>query len=191
MDLKTYQPGIVGGVLAVALVGALLVAEAPESSLLQRLVVKAKSRLPRGTAAPDFHLPGVQGDVMALQDLRGASSVLVFVTPTCPYCKELKQSLIDEGLPDLHHRLVFISRGSKQLEAPPAEVQALEGQIAGLFPVLQDTTGGVSAAYKALSVPTTYLLDGEGQIQDSAVGVPGGLELVQELVADVLKPRGP
>jgi peroxiredoxin len=191
MDLKTYQPGIVGGVLAVALVGALLVAEAPESSLLQRLVVKAKSRLPRGTAAPDFQLPGVQGDGMALQDLRGASSVLMFVTPTCPYCKELKQSLIDEGLPDLHHRLVFISRGSKQLEAPPAEVQALEGQIAGLFPVLQDTTGGVSAAYKALSVPTTYLLDGEGQIQDSAVGVPGGLELVQELVADVLKPRGP
>ena len=191
MDLKTYQPGIVGGVLAVALVGALLVAEAPESSLLQRLVVKAKSRLPRGTAAPDFQLPGVQGDVMALQDLRGASSVLMFVTPTCPYCKELKQSLIDEGLPDLHHRLVFISRGSKQLEAPPAEVQALEGHIAGLFPVLQDTTGGVSAAYKALSVPTTYLIDAEGQVKASAVGVPGGLELVQQLVADVLEPRGP
>jgi peroxiredoxin len=191
MDLKTYQPGIVGGVLAVALVGALLVAEAPESSLLQRLVVKGKSRLPRGTAAPDFQLPGVQGEGMALQDLRGASSVLVFVTPTCPYCKELKQSLIDEGLPDLHHRLVFISRGSKQREELSAEVQALEGQVAGLFPVLQDTTGGVSEAYKALSVPTTYLIDAAGQIQDSAVGVPGGLELVQELVADVLKPRGP
>ncbi len=191
MDLKTYQPGIVGGVLAVALVGALRVAEAPESSLLQRLVVKGKSRLPRGTAAPDFHLPGVQGEGMALQDLRGASSVLMFVTPTCPYCKELKQSLIDEGLPDLHHRLVFISRGSKQREELSAEVQVLEGQVAGLFPVLQDTTGGVSAAYKALSVPTTYLLDGEGQIKDSAVGVPGGLELVQQLVADVLKPRGP
>ncbi len=191
MDLKTYQPGIVGGVLAVALVGALLVAEAPESSLLQRLVVKAKSRLPRGTAAPDFQLPGVQGDVMALQDLRGASSVLMFVTPTCPYCKELKQSLIDEGLPDLHHRLVFISRGSKHREELSAEVQALEGHIADRFPVLQDTTGGVSEAYKALSVPTTYLLDGAGQVKASAVGVPGGLELVQELVADVLEPRGP
>ncbi len=191
MNLKTYQPGIVGGVLAVALVGALLLAEAPESSLLQRLVVKAKSRLPRGTAAPDFQLPGVQGDVMELQDLRGASSVLVFVTPTCPYCKELKQSLIDEGLPDLHHRLVFISRGSKQREELSAEVQVLEGQVADRFPVLQDTTGGVSAAYKALSVPTTYLIDAEGQVKASAVGVPGGLELVQQLVADVLEPRGP
>ena len=187
MDLKTCKPSILGGVLAVVLVGTLMVAEAPQSSLLQRS--GAQSRLPRGAVAPAFQLPRIQGGVLELNELQGASSVLVFVTPTCPYCTELKQSLIDQGLPNLRHRLVFISRGSKALDERPAEVQALDAHIASRFPVLQDTTGRVSEAYKVMSVPTTYLLDGEGEVVASEVGVSGGLELVQELVAELSERR--
>ena len=192
MDLKAHKPLILGAVLALALVGALNFAESPDSSLLQRLVTKdkARTRLPRGSAAPDFHLPSVDGKDMKLADLEGASSALVFVSFSCPHCKKLMNNLLDQGLPDMGHRLLFIKRGRKDAKEPPADIQELETRIAAQFPVLQDTSGAVFDAYQAPGVPTTYMLDAGGKIKASNSGEPKGFELVQKLVEDVLKQKG-
>ena len=192
MDLKAHKSLILGAVLALALVGALNFTDSPDSAFLQRLVTKdkAKSRLPRGSAAPDFHLPSVDGKDMKLADLEGASSALVFVSFGCPHCKKMMNSLLDQGLPDMGHRLVFIKRGRKDAKEPPADIQELETRIAAQFPVLQDTSGTVFEAYQTTGVPTTYMLDAEGRIKASNSGEPKGFELVQKLVEDVLKQKG-
>ena len=192
MDLKAHKPILLGAVLALALVGALNFAESPDSVLLQRLVSKnkAQTRLPRGSAAPDFHLPGLDGKDMELVDLKGASSALVFVSFGCPHCKKLMIHLLEQGLPDMGHRLVFIKRGSKEAKERPADIQELESNIAAQFPVLQDTSGTVFEAYRTTGVPTTYMLDAEGRITASKSGEPKGFELVQKLVEDVLKQKG-
>ena len=192
MDLKTHKPIILGVVLALALVGALNFTESPDSSLLQRLVTKdkANSRLPRGSAAPDFHLPGIDGKDMKRADLEGASSALVFVSFGCPHCKKLMIHLLEQGLPDMGHRLVFITRSRKEAKERPADIQELESNIAAQFPVLQDTSGAVFKAYQTTGVPTTYMLDAEGRIKASNSGEPKGFELVQKLVEDVLKQKG-
>ena len=192
MDLKAHKSLILGAVLALALVGVLNFTESPDSSLLQRLVTtdKAKSRRPRGSAAPDFHLPGLDGKDMELADLKGASSALVFVSFSCPHCKKMMNNLLDQGLPDMGNRLVFITRGSKKPKERPADIQELETNIAALFPVLQDTSGAVFDAYQTTGVPTTYMLDAAGNITASNSGEPKGFELVQKLVEDVLKQKG-
>jgi peroxiredoxin len=186
MDIRAHKPSLVGGALALLLLGVLAFKELPHDSLLQRVVDSERSRLPRNTTAPDFSLPGINRTAMSLADLKGAMSLLVFVTPTCPYCKQLKEELITRNLPDLKERLVFITAKTQTAQELPAEVQALEKKVVSQFPVLEDSSGSVAASYQATNVPTTYLLDGEGKVVDSAVGAPEGLKLAQKLVDHLL-----
>ena len=51
--------------------------------------------------------------------------------------------------------------------------------------MLQDTTGQISLAYYAVSVPTAYRLDPEGTVTAAARGAAPVLELVEELARDV------
>jgi peroxiredoxin len=188
VDFKTHKPVLIGGALALVFAGLLAASAPPASPLLQRVVVRGDSRLPRGTLAPDFQLPTRQGKTLGLEQFKGRSSLLIFVTPTCPYCKKLKEELLGRGLPDLQNRLAFISREKPgELQGVPAEVQQLEARITGLFPVLQDSAGSVSGAYKVQGVPTSYWMDEQGKVRASAVGMPEGLKLVDGLVAEVVE----
>ena len=183
--MAAHRPSLVaGGLLALALAGALAVVDGPPGSLLQRLPRSQWQQLPRGTPAPDFQLAGVAGPGLELSDLKGRSSAVVFVTTTCRYCNELKENLLDAGLPDLGGRVVFINGPDDSPSAEPPE-GSVEARIRGLYPVLQDTTGETSLAYYAVSVPTAYRLDPEATVAASARGVAPVLELVEELARDV------
>ena len=189
MNLKPNNPTIAGGVLAIILIGALTFTDSPDSSLLQRTVISNGSGLPRGTAAPDFQLASVQGKRMSLNDLKGKSAVLVFVTRTCQYCTDLKENLLDQDLPDLNNRLVFVNSSKNKLHDLSPEIQEFETQLANLYPVLLDSTQSVYLAYNVRGVPTTYLIDEEGKIVASEVG-PGGLGIVRRLIEEILETRG-
>ena len=100
--MAAHRPSVVAGAaLALVLTGTLIAVDGPAGSLLQRLPRSQWQQLPRGTPAPDFQLAGVAGPGLGLADLRGRSSAVVFVTPTCQYCDQLKQDLLDAGPPDL------------------------------------------------------------------------------------------
>ncbi len=96
--MAAHRPSLVaGGLLALALAGALVVVDGPPGSLLNRLPRSQWQQLPRGTPALDFQLPGIAGPGLELSDLTGRSSALVFVTTTCQFCNELKANLLDAG----------------------------------------------------------------------------------------------
>ena len=180
---------LLGSVLAGLLLGVLAFSDLPKSSLLQRTVNRNPNRLSQGTLAPEFRLPTAQGEIMNLEQLKGMTSVIVFVTATCPYCKALKEELLNQGLPDLGNRLVFVSKGNGDLQKYPPEIQQLESRFATMIPVLLDSTGKVFEAYKVLGVPTAYQLDEKGKVNISETGVPNSLELVQRLVEEALSSR--
>lgn len=184
MKFKTNRPTLVGGALALVCFYALAFKDPPTAALLQRTVSQDTSRLPRGTPAPDFRLATAQGEEVALEQLRGELSVLVFISPTCPHCKHLKEKLLEQGLPDLQRHLVLISQAGPELKDLPADVQDLETRIAALVPVLQDSAGSTFESYKVMGVPTGYLLSAEGKVARAAVGVPENLKLVQKLVEE-------
>ena len=175
---------IAGGLLALALAGALVAVDGPPGSLLNRLPRSQWQQLPRGIPAPDFRLPAVAGPGLELADLKGRSSAVVFVTTTCRYCSELKANLLDAELPDLGGRLVFINGPHDGPSAKPPE-GSVEARVRDLFPVLQDTTGETSLAYYAVSVPTAYRLNAEGTVAAAARGLGPVQELVEELARDV------
>ena len=84
--------------------------------------------LPVGEAAPDFELPGLQGEALTLHSLRAPERpvMLLFIDPHCDPCKEL--------FPDVGHwqaehsdelTVAFVSRGEPDENATMASEYGL------------------------------------------------------------------
>ena len=124
-----------------------------------------------GEAAPDFALPTVQGDTVALSALQGNYTLLAFVTAECPYCQKFYKELEAFEL-NADQQLVFICTGE-------AGARKISGTYSFAYPVLLDSAGAISQAYKTPGVPTVYQLDAQGNVVDLAVGWPPAWEFVQ------------
>lgn len=184
--MTAKDPRLIGLVLALGLVGLLARRDLPSPTLLTRAVAQAQQqRLEKRAPAPALKLPRATDGQLLRLSLRGHQTLLFFTTPTCPYCRQLKQALLDQGLPDLGERLVIVSQYTPGHPAPP-EVEKTEAEIAARFTVVLDSTRNSFEAYKVQGVPTSYLIDAEGKVVDWAVGVPGGLKLLQSLMGGVL-----
>ncbi len=122
-------------------------------------------------AAPDFALPTVQGGTMALSTLRGKSALLAFVTAECPYCQKLKKKLEAFAL-DADHQLVFICTGEEG-------ARKIRETYSFTYPVLIDSAGAVSQAYKTPGVLAVYQIDTAGKVVDLVVGWPPAWEFVR------------
>lgn len=180
MRLSRFRFHLIGGLLTLVCFSVLAMTELPRSPLIQRIIPK-HGWLPWNMQAPDFYLATAQGQEISLKQLKGSSTMLIFVTPNCPYCKKLKEELLQKELPDLQNHVVFISQKSGSQKLHP-EWQKLESQLTDRFLVLQDTTGSVFEAYNAQSVPATYWIDERGKVRTSGVGVPMGLKMLQKLI---------
>ena len=126
--------------------------------------------LARGAAAPEFELPGMNGEKRSLSSLRegGRDVLLVFTSPYCEACMLLAANLPGwmrgmSGLP----RIVFISTGSA--EANLAKMRGFEPGAVLLQRHLE-----VSEAYGCTTTPTAILVGADGMIRsDQAMGAPG------------------
>ena len=185
----SYKTILMGGLLALVLLVAMAVKDVPEEAVIQRTQDEGHTHLhgsghgllTEGTAAPGFRLATANGTNLQLDDLKGSYAALIFVTPTCPYCKNLKALLLDRDLPRTD-RFVFITPGDADPDQLTAEQRALEANVIATFPVLSDSARTVARAYSANSVPTIYLLDEEGKIAGAGVGVDEVMKRVEELL---------
>ena len=196
MDRNALKPLLAGGALALGLIAALATGEAPadrdpQSSLLLRVVDEGSALLFRGTPAPDFELPDTAGkNTVSLEDLKGESAAAVFVSFSCPFSRQLIRTVLDEGLPDLGKRMLFIQRGGDTGRESTQEEADLQAELVAQFPLLEDADGSTFDAYRTSGVPTTYLFDAEGKVAGSGVGEPEGAKLVRTLAAGVLGQKG-
>ena len=124
-----------------------------------------------GDTAPDFSLPAVQGGIVALSALQGKSTLLAFVTAECPYCQKLKKKLEAFEL-NADQQFVFICTGEEG-------ARKISETYSFNYPVLIDSAGVISQAYKTPGVPTVYQLDTEGNVVDLVVGWPSAWHFVQ------------
>ena len=196
MDQKALKPLLAGGLLGLGLIAALATGEPlegrdPRSSLLLRVVGgEGTALLSRGAPAPGFELPDAAGqNTVRLEDFKGESAAAVFVSFSCQFSRKLMRTVLDEGLPDLGNRMLFIQRGDTGRE-PTEEETELQTELTARFPLLVDADGSTFDAYQARGVPTTYLLDAEGRVAAGALGEPEGVELARTLAADALARKG-
>ncbi len=121
--------------------------------------------LPRGTHAPVFRLPRIDGGELALQDYRGQWVLLVFSDPNCGPCNQLAPEL-----ERLHRRssdlqVLVVSRGDPEIN----QRKVSEHQIT--FPVVLQHRWEISREYGIFATPVAYLINEQGVIAaDVAVG---------------------
>lgn len=119
--------------------------------------------------APAVAFTLLDGRTLTLEELRGRPVVLAFWSPTCAPCVEelpdliaLYRELAPRGL-----ELVAVSMPYD----PPLAVQTFVREREVPYPVALDVEGRVTGAFEDLKViPTTLLIDPEGQIVYREVG---------------------
>ena len=117
--------------------------------------------------AADFKLPLLSAETRSLSDYKGKVVFLNFWATWCPPCREempamekLYQRFKNEGLVFL---AVDIQEGRK-------EVEAFIKERGFSFPVALDEKGEAAGLYGIRSIPTTFIVDKDGNIIAAAIG---------------------
>lgn len=122
----------------------------------------------RAVAAPPFALESLAGGVVKLEQFRSRYVVLNFWATWCPPCvaempsmQELRQRYGDGRL-----EVVAISLDT----GPPDKVAEFVSRLGLTFPVLLDPHGVTSRRYGVKDLPSTFILNPEGQVIAAAKG---------------------
>lgn len=136
--------------------------------------------------APDFTLKSNQGKNIRLQELRGHVVMLNFWASWCGPCRQ-EMPLLDE-LYQRYKPAGFVLLGVNA-DADIEEANKLLEEIPVSFPVVYDTSGKVSEAFKVDAMPTTIFIDRDGQMRFLHRGYKAGDEaeykkLIKQLIRE-------
>ena len=155
--------------------------------------------LAAGTAAPDFRLPSLPGQTLALRGLRGRPAILAFYPGDWrPVCSD-QLTLLQESLPQIERldaALVAVSVDSAWSHAAFARARGLT------FPLLADfePKGAVARAYgvyraqDGTSERAFFVIDADGIIRWRAVApvaIDRGIDGVLTALEQIRSPRAP
>lgn len=135
--------------------------------------------------APDFVLKSNSGQNVRLSELRGQVVMINFWASWCGPCRQ-EMPLLDE----LHNRykgLGFTVLGVN-VEEDSRKAQGLLRDIPVSFPVLFDTENSVSELYRVNAMPTTVMVDRDGNMRYLHKGYQPGYEVAyQEQVRTLIR----
>lgn len=133
-----------------------------KSGLLAAVLSVSMASQANTPAVPDFSLPDTAGEVVRLQDLRGKVVMLNFWAAWCAPCRKEMPLLeaLHADLQDQGFALLAINT-----ESDTADAQALLQELKLSFPVLWDRDGSVVKLLGVNAMPTTLVIDREGQLQ--------------------------
>lgn len=123
--------------------------------------------------APDFTLKSKAGNNIRLQDLRGEVVLLNFWASWCGPCRE-EMPLMEEiyqQYKDLGFTILAVN-----VDEDPADADRFLSSVPVSFPVVYDSQSKVSEMYKVDAMPTTILIDRDGQKRFLHRGYKAGYE---------------
>lgn len=120
-----------------------------------------------GETAPDFELETMAGETVRLSDLRGEKVMVNFWASWCPPCKA--------EMPDIQkfhedEAGTIVSVNLTETETNEQQVTDFVNENDLTFPILMDRQSKVATLYTAQALPTSYLIDSEGKIDNIAIG---------------------
>ena len=117
--------------------------------------------------APEFNLENLAGDSITLSSYRGKIVLLNFWATWCPPCRAEMPSMqaLYDTLDGEEFEIVAVD-----LNESRQTVQSFVEENEYTFPVLLDSTGAVGATYGARSIPTSFLIDSDGNALGFLVG---------------------
>jgi peroxiredoxin len=137
-------------------------------------------------AAPDFTLKSNSGQNIRLSELRGEVVLINFWASWCGPCRQ-EMPVLDE-LHNQYKALGFTVLGVN-VEENPQQARKLLKDMPVSFPVLFDDSSVVSKQYDVIAMPSTVLVDRNGNMRYLHKGYKPGLEeiylkQVRELVRE-------
>jgi peroxiredoxin len=123
--------------------------------------------------APDFTLKGDNGTNLKLSELRGEVVLINFWASWCGPCRQ-EMPVLSE-LQKKYKDLGFTVLGvNVEEDSAPARKLLREAPVS--FPVLFDTQNKVSRAYNVVAMPSTVLVDRDGNVRYRHNGYQPGAE---------------
>jgi peroxiredoxin len=117
----------------------------------------------KGEPAIDFTLEDLDGNEVTLSDYEGRPIVLNFWATWCPPCVAEMPTLDAAYNGGEYDDLVILA---VSVEESPATVERFMDREGLSLPVLLDSKGKVSGAYRVRGIPTTFFIDRDGVIVD-------------------------
>jgi len=123
--------------------------------------------------APDFALKSHSGENLRLSEFRGEVVMINFWASWCGPCRQ-EMPLLDE-LYTQYQPLGFTILGVNVEEDPSKAKQLLKENPVN-FPILYDDKSEVSKLYKVVAMPSTVLVDRDGNVRYLHQGYKPGYE---------------
>jgi methylamine dehydrogenase accessory protein MauD len=120
--------------------------------------------LPIGSAAPDFELRDLDGNLRTLSEWKGKRILVIFFDPRCGFCAAMAPALAALPLDQSNYLVtVLITTGDLDENRQLVKRHDLRG------PVLLQLHAEVAQRYQARGTPTGYLIDEDGIIRSPLV----------------------
>ena len=126
-----------------------------------------------GGPAPDFALKSHSGENLRLSEFRGEVVMINFWASWCGPCRQ-EMPLLDE-LYTQYQPLGFTILGVN-VEEDPSKAKQLLKESPVNFPILFDNKSEVSKLYKVVAMPSTVLVDRDGNVRYLHQGYKPGYE---------------
>ncbi len=120
-----------------------------------------------GNYAPDFELHTLDGEQIKLSDFRGSRVMLNFWATWCPPCRA--------EMPDMEkfHQnkdVVILAVNLTETESNRQDIEEFAKKHGLTFPILLDEHIEVASLYMIQPIPTSYMIDSNGIVQNKAFG---------------------
>lgn len=137
-------------------------------------------------AAPELNLPTLDGGRVNLADLRGRVVLVNFWAVWCPPCRKEMPSM--ERLSKLLAKRPFTILASNAGETAE-RIRPFLNDVPLTFPILLDQDGARMKAWRVFVLPTSFLVDKQGQIRYSLSGhiewdEPEAVAVIEKLLAE-------
>ena len=131
-----------------------------------------------GAPAPGFTVMAVDGSTHSLSDYRGKVVVLNFWATWCIPCRA--------EMPDLEHEARAHRSGPVAIlgidwKEPAAPVKDFSEGLGVTYPMLLDSDGRVYDLYRVGALPTTFIIDAQGRLLKTRIGIASRDEIEAEI----------